>query len=87
MDINPWPYLFSYLWFLFLIFFILMPLWRRYILSKAREGLIRELERKRGSRVITLIHRQESLGFFGIPLFRYIQYIPVPYRTNHGGKH
>lgn len=49
-----------------------MPLWRRYILSKAREGLIRELERKRGSRVITLIHRQESLGFLGIPLFRYI---------------
>ncbi|MFN3870989.1 MAG: SDH family Clp fold serine proteinase, partial [Aquificaceae bacterium] len=70
--ISPWSYLFSYLWLLFLIFFILMPIWRRYVLSKAREGLIRELEGKRGSRVITLIHRQESLGFLGIPLFRYI---------------
>ncbi len=33
---------------------------------------MRQLEERRGSRVITLIHRQESLGFFGIPIFRYI---------------
>ncbi|MFN7065767.1 MAG: SDH family Clp fold serine proteinase [Aquificaceae bacterium] len=69
---SPWAFILSYLWLFFLIIFILLPLWRRYILSKAREGLIRQLEGKRGSRVITLIHRQESLGFFGIPIFRYI---------------
>ncbi len=41
-------------------------------MARAREALIGELERKRGGRVITLIHRQESLGLLGIPIFRYI---------------
>lgn len=34
--------------------------------------LIKSLERKRKSRVITLIHRQETLSFLGIPISRYI---------------
>lgn len=33
---------------------------------------IRDLEAERRSRVIALIHRQEPLGFLGIPLLRYI---------------
>jgi len=37
-----------------------------------RIRLIRNLEEKRGSRVITLVHRQESISFLGIPLSRYI---------------
>ncbi len=59
------------LWFFFLFFF-LTPILRRYALNKARETLIRMIEQRRKSRVITLIHRQESVGFFGIPLIRYI---------------
>ncbi|WP_333784978.1 ATP-dependent Clp protease proteolytic subunit [Thermocrinis sp.] len=59
------------LWFIFLFFF-LIPILRRYALNKAREALIRALEERMQSRVITLIHRQESVGFFGIPLIRYI---------------
>ena len=31
-----------------------------------------KLQKKRGSRVITLIHRQESLSLLGIPLSKYI---------------
>ena len=58
-------------WFIFLFLF-LMPALRRYSLNKAREALISTLEEKRNSRVITLIHRQESVGFFGIPFIRYI---------------
>jgi len=69
---DPLSYLFNLLWFFFIIFFILSPIWRRYFLNKARESLIEQLERKRGSRVITLIHRQESLNFFGVPIFRFI---------------
>ena len=34
--------------------------------------MIRSLENKRKSRVITMIHRQETLSFLGIPLSRYI---------------
>ena len=37
-----------------------------------RVRTIRLIERQRGSRVITLIHRQEHLTILGIPLFRYI---------------
>ena len=59
------------LWFIFLFFF-LIPILRRYVLNKARETLIRALEERMQSRVITLIHRQESVGFFGIPIIRYI---------------
>lgn len=37
-----------------------------------RLALMRKMEKERGSRVITLIHRQESLSFLGIPISRYI---------------
>lgn len=69
---NPFISLFNLLWLFLLLAFLFIPFWKRFLLSKAREALIRQLEEKRGSRVITLIHRQESLGFFGIPIFRYI---------------
>ncbi|WP_422393062.1 SDH family Clp fold serine proteinase [Neomoorella humiferrea] len=41
-------------------------------IEAARLHLIRSFERKRNSRLITLIHRQEALSFLGIPLTRYI---------------
>lgn len=69
---NPLFYMLNFLWLVLLFLFLFIPFWRRMLLSKAREALIRQLEEKRGSRVITLIHRQESLGLFGIPIFRYI---------------
>ncbi|MEN3029023.1 MAG: ATP-dependent Clp protease proteolytic subunit [Aquificaceae bacterium] len=69
---SPFLGLINFLWLFILLAFILLPLWRRYMLAKARESIIKQLEKKRGSRLITLIHRQESLGFFGIPIFRYI---------------
>lgn len=37
-----------------------------------RVRTIRRLERARGSRVITMIHRQERLSFLGIPLVQFI---------------
>lgn len=37
-----------------------------------RYALIRKLEKKRSSRVITLIHRQETMRFLGFPIMRYI---------------
>jgi ClpP class serine protease len=41
-------------------------------LQQQRYFYIRSLERKRGSRVIVLIHRQEEMSFFGFPIARYI---------------
>lgn len=58
-------------WFIFLLL-ALLPLYRQHRLEVERVRIIRKLENKRGSRVITLIHRQEALSFFGIPFSRYI---------------
>jgi ClpP class serine protease len=60
---------------LFWVFFIissLLPAIQKRMLQAARLRLMRELEQKRGSRVITLIHRQETMALLGFPLFRYI---------------
>lgn len=58
-------------WVVFIIFFVI-PTVRKQLLEARRMRAIRELEKKRKSRVITLIHRQEALGFLGIPFYRYI---------------
>jgi ClpP class serine protease len=58
-------------WLLFL-FSILSPVLQRRLLEMKRLRLIHQLEQRRGSRVITLIHRQEAVSFLGIPLARYI---------------
>ncbi len=48
------------------------PIIQMKALQQQRYFFIRSLERKRGSRVITLIHRQEEMTFFGFPIARYI---------------
>jgi len=69
---NPFAYIFNLFWILLFVLLFLGPFWKRYALTRAREEVIGKLEQKRKSRVITMIHRQEQLGFFGIPVFRYI---------------
>jgi ClpP class serine protease len=49
----------------------LPPLLRRRR-DRHRRSLIRQLEQQRGSRVITLIHRQETVSLLGLPFGRYI---------------
>lgn len=61
----------SILWILFLLLAMLPFVKQRQILS-SRIAMIRRIERKRNSRVITLIHRQESLSFLGFPFTRFI---------------
>lgn len=58
-------------WIVFLFLFI-APVVRRQALEARRIRSIRYIEKVRGSRVITLIHRQEALALFGIPLYRFI---------------
>jgi len=62
---------FSILW-IFLIISSLQPVIRQRMLEAARRRILRELEVKRHSRVIALIHRQETLALLGFPLARYI---------------
>lgn len=60
------------IFWIFLILASLQPVIRQRLLEAARLRKIHDLERKRKSRVITLIHRQETLAFLGFPLARYI---------------
>lgn len=70
--VDPFGVLINLLWLLLFIFIFVQPWLSRYQLQRAREQLMRLLEKKRKSRVITLIHRQETMGIFGIPLIRFI---------------
>ncbi len=51
---------------------IVIPLIRQKVIETTRMRLMHALEEKRGSRVIALIHRQESMFFLGFPVARYI---------------
>lgn len=60
---------------IFWIFFMisaLQPLLQRRFLEAMRTRKIAEIEKMRGSRVILLVHRQETMGLLGFPLMRYI---------------
>ena len=43
------------------------------LVSSQRTKIIGEIEQQRGSKVITMIHRQETVGFLGLPIKQYIQ--------------
>ena len=62
---------FSLLWIFFIIS-SLQPVVRQKMLEMARRRMFEDLERARKSRVIVLIHRQETMSLLGFPLVRYI---------------
>src|SRR5712664_1464224 len=60
---------------LFWIFFMLsaiQPVLRQRMLDAMRMRKIAQLERTRNSRVIPLVHRQETMKLLGFPIARYI---------------
>ncbi|MCE4621549.1 MAG: ATP-dependent Clp protease proteolytic subunit [Desulfurococcales archaeon] len=58
-------------WLLFLVS-LLQPVLAARRLQAARLALIRKVEERYGWRVVTMIHREEKVAFFGIPIHRYI---------------
>lgn len=59
------------IWIFFLIM-ALQPALQKRLQEMLRQRKIDELQRKRSSRVIVLVHRQETMSLLGIPLVRYI---------------
>jgi ClpP class serine protease len=60
---------------LFWVFFIivaLQPMIRQWMVTSTRTRKILQIESKRGSRVILLVHRQETMRLLGFPIMRYI---------------
>jgi ClpP class serine protease len=63
------------LWLILLVgvgVLVLAPLVQRRRLLRRRRAVIRRLEAARGSRVISMIHRQEAISLLGLPLTRFI---------------
>src|SRR3979409_941139 len=58
----------------FLLFFaqFFVPLLQKRVLEAPRPPVIRASEQSRHSRLITMIHRQETMSFLGFPIARYI---------------
>ncbi len=59
------------IWLIFLAS-AFQPVLRQRYLEASRQRLIAKIERKRNSRVILLVHRQETMSLLGFPLYRYI---------------
>jgi ClpP class serine protease len=59
------------IWFFFM-FSALQPVLRQRMLEGMRTRKIAQLEKQRNSRVILLVHRQETMRFLGFPVARYI---------------
>jgi ClpP class serine protease len=58
-------------WLFFLAQFFI-PLYQKQALQLRRERAIRGLQDQRHTRVITMIHRQETMNFLGFPIARFI---------------
>jgi ClpP class serine protease len=60
---------------LFWLFFIAASVWpaiQQRLRQYARYRIIERIQKQHKSRVIALVHRQETMALLGIPLFRYI---------------
>jgi ClpP class serine protease len=60
------------LFWLYFVITSLQPVVMQRYLEASRRRLIGEIERQRQSRVILLVHRQETMALLGFPVFRYI---------------
>ena len=64
--------IFNNIWILFIIFTFVYPQLQKQALLRSRRRELEKLGRNRGSNVITLIHRQETISILGVPISRYI---------------
>lgn len=60
------------IFWIFLIITALQPVLQRHLIGRARLEIMRRLQRQRGSRVIVMVHRQETMSLLGFPIVRYI---------------
>ena len=60
------------IFWLFFMLSALQPVMKQKLLEASRKRMIALIERERKSRVVLLVHRQETMSLLGFPLFRYI---------------
>ncbi len=69
---DSYGFFISQLFWLIFIFLLVFPMLKAQTLEWSRERLIKAIEQKRNSRVITMIHRQETRSFLGFFMMRFI---------------
>lgn len=69
---DSYGFFISQLFWLIFLFLLVFPMLKAQTLEWSRERLIRAIEEKRKSRVITMIHRQETRSFLGFFMMRFI---------------
>src|SRR5881409_3157722 len=57
---------------LFFMLSALQPIIKQKLLEASRKRMIGVIEKQRKSRVVLLVHRQETMSLLGFPVFRYI---------------
>src|SRR5438874_9195240 len=57
---------------LFFMLSALQPIIKQKLLEASRKRMIGLIEQERKSRVVLLVHRQETMSLLGFPFFRYI---------------
>ncbi len=60
------------IFWLFLIFIAIQPFIKQKAMEFGRKRLLARLEQKRSSRMILLVHHQETMALLGFPIYRYI---------------
>ncbi|MFO7968446.1 MAG: ATP-dependent Clp protease proteolytic subunit [Archaeoglobaceae archaeon] len=63
---------FNIFFFLLILGLIIIPQVRYRWLTSARKNQMMKMGTERSSNIISIIHRQESIGLFGIPFYRFI---------------
>lgn len=69
---EPGFYFISQIFWLIFILMFIIPIIQTQLLNYSREKLLRAIELKNNSKVITLIHRQETRSLFGFFMMRMI---------------
>jgi ClpP class serine protease len=60
------------LFWIFFLISVLQPVLRQRLVEASRRRMIAQIEQQRGSRLILLVHRQETMSFLGFPVMRFI---------------
>jgi ClpP class serine protease len=55
-----------------ILYMLIYPQWQVSVARRRRLSRIREMERKWGTRILTMIHRKEAISMLGIPVYQFI---------------
>ncbi len=69
--ISFWNIL-SVLFLFIFLYMVLYPQWQLKVIKMQRQVRLKRMEKRWGSRVLTMIHRRESISLFGLPAYQFI---------------